>query len=288
MEYSVYDLIQILVKKWYVILLAMCLVGGLSTVTARSSYAQTVKNYEESVSKVIDTGVDTGTLTASYLYDYEMTDLSKYLVEAKRKAAFWESFSEELHGGTREGTMDISELAEEAYAKVTQEAISLLTDTRVLQSAQSAMDAFQYQEPPTIDGQGNVISSVGPLNVSQHLSVELLEGNTVRLTVFGLEEEVSRQILDAYLKNLKEVGRSDYSMEVSLVEGEQSFTPDPVRFTESAAFAQLVMQKPEKAPIMVKTVGTAAVYAFVLSCFLILVVTFVKDSRRKENAAKES
>lgn len=288
MEYSVYDLIRILVKKWYVILLAMCLVGGLSTVTARSSYAQVVKNYEESVSKIIDTGVDTGTLTASYLYDYEMTDLSKYLAEAKRKAAFLVSFSEELYGGTREGTMNISELAEEAYAKVTQEAISLLTDARVLQSAQSAMDAFQYQEPPTIDGQGNIISSVGPLNMSQHLSVELLEGNTVRLTVFGLEEEVSRQILDAYLKNLKEVGRSDYSMEVSLVKRKQSFTPDPVRFTESAAFAKLVMQKPEKAPILAKTVGTAAAYAFVLSCFLILVVTFVKDSRRKENAAKES
>lgn len=288
MEYSVYDLIRILVKKWYVILLAMCLVGGLSTVTARSSYAQTVKNYEESVSKVIDFGVDTGTLTASYLYDYEMTDLSKYLAEAKRKSAFLERFSKELLISTEEQAADFSALAEQAYAKVTQEAISLLTDTRVLQSTQSAMDAFQYQEPPTVNEKGNIISSGEPLNVSQHLSVELLEGNTVRLTVFGLEEEVSRQILDAYLKNLKEVGRSDYSMELSLVEREQSFTPDPVRFTESAAFAQLVMQKPEKAPILAKTVGTAAAYAFVLSCFLILVVTFVKDSRRKENAAKES
>ena len=110
--------------------------------------------------------------------------------------------------------------------------------------------------------------------------MEILPESVVRLTVTGLEETPSRQLLAAYLESLETVGRSDYSITVSMTERENSDVPAPLRLSQSAEFAQTVMAKPEKAPVMIKTVGTAAAFAFVLSCFLILVVTFIKDSRR--------
>ena len=88
MEYTVFELIRILLKRWYVILMTMCFIGGVSIFTAQRSYTQAVQNYEASISETISAGVDTGTLSATYLYDYELTDLTKYLAEAQRKMTF--------------------------------------------------------------------------------------------------------------------------------------------------------------------------------------------------------
>lgn len=289
MEYSVFDLIRILLKKWYIILLAMCVLGGLSVFTARASYAQTVENYEASIAETVSAGVDTGTLTATYLYDYEAEDLTKYLEDARRRAAFYERFAQALGGVSEEdegSLLDVSSLAAAAYSAAAQKAAALLTDAHVLENVQTAMDAYHYVEPPTLNENEEVVVSDELLNISRHLAIESLPENIIRLTVSGLEEGPARQLLEAYLDNVKSVGLSDYSIRISLKEQKNAYVPDPLRLSESAQFAQVVMAKPEKAPILIKTVGTAAAYAFVLACFVILVVTFVKDSRRA--AAKQT
>lgn len=286
MEYSVFDLIRILLRKWYVILLSMCVLGGLSVITARTSYSLAVQSYERSVSETVAAGVDTGTLSATYLYGYELSDLTKYLSEARQKAAFYERFAEELGTGG-ELDIDTTALAEHAYAGVSQEAAALIGDARVLEETQTAMDALHYVEPPVLDEEGEIIESDSPLSVSGHLQVESLSDSVIRVTVFGLEEEPAGKLLNAYLRSLKSVGRSDYSLRVKMTERENVFTLDPLRLSQSAQFAQVVMAKPEMAPILVKNIGTAAAYAFVLSCFVILAVTFVRDSRRAERAKKE-
>lgn len=283
MEYSVFDLIRILLRKWYVILLSMCVLGGLSVITARVSYGLAVRNYEKSVSETVSAGVDTGTLSATYFYGYELSDLTKYLSEARQKAAFYERFAEELGTGG-ELDIDVAAMAELAYAAVSQEAAALPGDARVLEETQTAMDALHYVEPPVLDGEGKIVESSSPLNVSGHLQVESLPDSVIRITVFGLEEESAGNLLTAYLRSLQSVGRSDYSLKVKMTERENVFTLDPLRLSQSAQFAQVVMAKPEIAPIVVKNVGTAAAYAFVLSCFVILAVTFVRDSRRAERA----
>lgn len=286
MEYSVFDLIRILLRKWYVVLISMCVLGGLSVITARTSYGLAVQSYERSVSETVSAGVDTGTLSATYLYGYELSDLTKYLSEARQKAAFYERFAEELGTGG-ELAVDAAALAEHAYAGVSQEAAALIGDARVLEETQTAMDALHYVEPPVLDGEGKIVESDSPLSVSGHLQVESLPDNVIRITVFGLEEQPARKLLAAYLRVLKSVGRSDYSLKVNMTERENVFTLDPLRLSQSAQFAQVVMAKPEMAPILVKNIGTAAAYAFVLSCFVILAVTFVRDSRRTERAKKE-
>ena len=42
MEYSVYDLIRILLRKWYIVLLSMIVVGGASQVISQMSYTYPV------------------------------------------------------------------------------------------------------------------------------------------------------------------------------------------------------------------------------------------------------
>ena len=90
--------------------------------------------------------------------------------------------------------------------------------------------------------------------------------------------------MESYLENLQTVSRTSYCAEITDMEVESSFTPDPVQYTESAQFAQTVMKKPEQRPILVKTVGTAAAYSFVFACFGVLLYTFIKDSRRQAAA----
>ena len=310
MEYSVYDLIRILLKRWYIILLTMCAVGGLSIFTAQTSYNLAVENYEASISETDSADKDTGVLTVTYLYDYELTDLTGYLMDAQRRAAFYEHFTEELDIGEDAGLiaafyqksieeLDVGEdvgsitpfsLARIAYTAAAQGATALLKDTRVLKLTQTAMDASCYSEPPTQDDDDddNIVESDDPLDVSKHLSIENLPGSVVRITVSGLEELVAEDLLDAYLRNVETVGLSDYSITTVWEERESIFIPDPLSLSPSVEFAQVVLAKPEQAPTLTRTVGTAAAFAFVLSCFLILTVTFVKDSRRAGKAGEDA
>ena len=250
MEYSVYDLIRILLRKWYVILISMCALGGLSVITVQTSYDLAVQNYEKAVSETVSVGVDTGTLSATFLYGYELSDSTKNLAETSQKAA------------------------------------ALFTDDRVLKETQTAMDAYHYVEPPVLGSDEKIIESYDPLNIANHFSVVLLPDRVVRITISGLEERPARELLLAYLRVLGSVGNSDYSIQVNMTEQENVFTLDPLRLSQSAKFAQVVMAKPEKAPIAVRNIATTAAYAFVFSCFLILVVTFVRDSRRASKTGR--
>ena len=290
MEYSVYDLIRILLKKWYIILLTMALVSGLSTVTARKSYEKAVADYEQYTSETISAGVETGSLIALYQYSYEVNDLSRYTAPYETKAAFLEKFADSFQSAAygQDEKISVYDLGEQAFSKVSEDFSRLLTDSLVMDRTQDAMTPFQYQEPPTIDANGTILPSAGPLNIYNHLTVDILDAATLRIIVSGLEESVSTQIVAAYLENLQTVGPRDYALDITTEESSVTFYPDAVQFTAAAQFAQTVMQKPAQAPIFVKTVGTAAAYAFVLVCFLILLVTFIKDTHpsKKKNLPK--
>lgn len=47
MEYSIFDLIRILLKKWHVILLGSCLTGGASLILSQWSYQCAIAQYAE-------------------------------------------------------------------------------------------------------------------------------------------------------------------------------------------------------------------------------------------------
>lgn len=281
MEYSVNDLIRILLKKWYVILLAMCLLGGLSTITARRSYARAVAQYEQYTAGTPSAVPETGTSIASYQYDFTVTDLSRYTAQAKTKDAFLQQFfaeyeAEDAAPSERSGAYAA---AEQAYKEAVSDCKELLMNDAVMEKTQAEATQRQLQEPDTVDEDGVLQKSTGALCVADHLSVSQTSSNTFQLKMTGLEDSVAQVLFSSYLRNLQEVGGSTYSMELTLTELSREFTPDPVPPDLSAQFSQTVMQKPQQAPILVKTVGTAMAFAFVLACFLVLLYTFVKDSR---------
>lgn len=284
MEYSVFDLVRALLKKWYVIVLVMALVSGASVFTSRASYEKALADYEAYTTETIPTG-ETGTLTVSVRYDYTVTDISEYVEAAKREADFIQRFSAEAGESTQEKTRSLSELyGHQAYASFQSQLTQLPQDALLLSNVQKDISAYEFLEPPYIDEQGELITPDTPLTVSNHLQVTADGTNGLNLTITGLEEDPARKILESYLENLQTVSRTSYCAEITDMEVESSFTPDPVQYTESAQFAQTVMKKPEQRPILVKTVGTAAAYSFVFACLGVLLYTFIKDSRRQAAA----
>ncbi len=280
MEYSVNDLIRILLKKWYVILLAMCLLGGLSTITARKSYENAVAQYAEYTANTPASVPEVGTCISIYQYGFQVNDLSLYVSRAKNKEAFIQQFMEDYRGSSlnQEETADLYTLAEQAYSEATADCGKLLTDAAVMEKTQQAANESQMQEPASVNEDGDLQES-GPLCVPNYLSLSQTSPNTFQIQVYGLEETVARQLIGYYLENIQTVGRDTYFMELRMTELSQEFIPNPVPMDASVQFSQIVMQAPPQPPVLIKTVGTAMAFAFVLTCFLLLLWTFVKDSR---------
>ena len=97
MEYSVFDLVRALLKKWYVIVLVMALVSGASVFTSRASYEKALADYEAYTTETIPTG-ETGTLTVSVGYDY--STFMAFSTSAIESACPWVfSGSRRIHPG---------------------------------------------------------------------------------------------------------------------------------------------------------------------------------------------
>lgn len=270
MEYSVYDLIRILLKKWYIILITVAVFAGLSSVTAKKSYEAALREYDTYTSELEAVENTAGTLTAVCQYEYHLTDLSKYIEDAERKATFYKAFQSALSAEDAV-PFDTSAYIEQAYQEMQGTAVALLTDTKVMSAVQNDLAGFQPDETD--------------LEISDVLTVECLSANRFRLTVNGLDEDTSVKIAESYLKNLPEVGESDYSLSVEIPECTEDFALTPASLTQRAEFAQEIMERPTAAPILAKTVGTSAVMAFALACFGILLVTFIRDT--KQSSLKE-
>ena len=183
MEYSVFDLVRALLKKWYVIVLVMALVSGASVFTSRASYEKALADYEAYTTETIPTG-ETGTLTVSVRYDYTVTDISEYVEAAKREADFIQRFSAEAGESTQEKTRSLSELyGHQAYASFQSQLTQLPQDALLLSNVQKDISAYEFLEPPYIDEQGELITSDTPLSVSDHLQIDADGANGLNLTI---------------------------------------------------------------------------------------------------------
>lgn len=272
MEYSVYDLIHILLKKWYVILITVLAFAGISTVTAKSSYEAAIRNYEQYTSESDATASD-GSLNAVYQYTYSLTDVSPYVEEAKRQREFYQAFQNELAPGSSSELFDAADYVKSAYQSVKEKAAELLTDSLVLQKVQAAAAAVLPEGADAlVDGDA--------------LQIEVLDSNQFRVTVSGMKENDARAVMDAYLQSVVEVGASAYSLEVNTVLENKEFVAEPAALTDRAQLAQEIMERPSAAPILAKTVGTSAVMAFGLACFGVLLYTFIRDTAPAEKRRK--
>ena len=100
MEYSVYDLIRILLKKWYVILLVMALLGGAAGVFSQRSYQAALADYEDYTSRAAPVNTEVGSYTAVYQCGFTVTDFSRYQGQYAQKNAFINGFYLHKHAAS--------------------------------------------------------------------------------------------------------------------------------------------------------------------------------------------
>lgn len=281
MQYSVRDLVRILLKKWWVIILAMGAVAGLSIESSRLSYEKTMHDYDRITNEVIDTGWETGSLVGEYVYDYQIEDYSEYIYPLLKKENMIKQIAKAISPDTLEAADNSNTLAmaEQVYSEITDNIVASVTDSRVMLKVQEAIDASQYLEPPTIAEWGEIVIHNEKLNVSGHVSLAIVPKDRVfTITVSGVEEPEARQIVDEYLICWTEFCRGSHRIKLDVKERFLKFYPDTLHNTELAKLAKEVMKSPTPPPSVVKTIGTAAAYAFVLTCFAVLLITFVKDT----------
>lgn len=270
MEYSVSDLIRILLKKWYVILLTMLVVSCLALFLSQRSYRTAVAQYEALTTEKAPVLVQLSTLKQSAVLTFTVSDL------------------------TAQSIFDYTEEEQQAFLTML-ENTQLAALEEVCQSMelftamQTRLLSLELQEPPLIDADKKVTPSSGPLVLEDHITAAV-RGSRVTLSISGLEEDTCTAVAEAYWACLAEKMTSAL-VTTTADTRRASFTPDPERFTNSALFMQEVLAEPAPTPPRpVKVAGTAAVFSFVFAGFGVLLYTFVRDTApsKKARGAGES
>lgn len=283
MEYSVYDLIRILLKKWYVILITMAVIGGLSVFLSQRSFAAVQENYEEYTTQTIPAETNVGMYTAVYQCSFQMNSYERYRTLVEQEHRFLWDYTQEATG-SEELTLPedaLYSMAEEAYGYARADFQTLLGNTaEILPQVQTYAEEAGYLEPPILLADGTMDSSQQvPLVVSDHLSVSVDEDGILTITISGLTEEMGVSLIESYVAQVQIMGEDQYDMAITAVEHSSEFTQNHSSYTDDALLSQTVMKEPESAPSAVKAAATGAAFGFVLACFGVLLFTFVRDSR---------
>lgn len=288
MEYSVYDLIRILLKKWYVILLVMALLGGAAGVLSQKSYQTALAEYENYTSRELPVNTETGDLTAVSQCGFTLTDVGYYRQQAASQKAFIDAY---LSDAGKEMPYDrLYQEAEDAFAAASSDFSSLFMSKTVLAEVQAFAAQRDLLEPVTVEADGSVSGEDTPLDVSGHLSADLSKEGLVTVTITGLPEDTCDTLLAAYWQAVEEQGEALYSMQVEHLALTRVYTPRIPSLTEDSILSQTVMQKPERAPIVLNAVCKGAAFGFLFACFGVLLYTFIRDTApaEKRRGSKET
>lgn len=270
MEYTVSDLLKIMLRRWYVILLSMIALAAIALFTSRASYDQVVEDYERYTNETKPVSVEVGTLTVTVPYQCDIADYDVLLHQNDAMAAFYEKYTKQLPEDVfdTDKKLDPSSYALNAYSQISISFSALIADSAVSAEV-NAM--YAGQEEPLQPGTA--------LTVFNHFSVSTPSADMLQIIISDLPEETAEAALHTYLRALSDAADT-YNLVVTLDEPEVDYTAAPLEYTERALFAQMTMKAPEAPPSTVRTVGMAMIFGFVFSCFGILLVTFIKDSKR--------
>lgn len=288
MEYSVKDLFCILLRRWYIVVLSMCIVGGLSIVSAKISYQQALNNYNAYTAESEQVEQAYGTTTAEYQYKCTASDISYYQLQANERDAFVQNYITTLPEGSysMDGKPNAYREALSAYEKFQENKQLLPVDKQVMQQLQDLVDSKRI---PISMGTGDAHND--EFVVADHFYVTQPVINLLSITVSGVNEASAASLINAYLDTLKEVGKNVYLLTVSTEKAAETYMPtslsDPDKAT-ATEFSKTVMAEPTPVKVGIRTIGTAAILAFLLSCFCILIHAFIKDSNANEHLLKNA
>lgn len=270
MEYSVSDLIRILLKKWYVILLTMLAVSCMALFLSQRSYRTAVAQYEALTTEKAPVLVQLGTLEQSAVLTFTVSDLT----------------SQSIFDYTEEEQQAFLTMLENTQLAALEE---ICQSAELFAAMQTCLLPLNLQEPPFIDADKKVTPSSGPLVLENHMT-SAVRSSQVTLSVSGLEEDACAAVAEAYWACLAEQLTS-VLITTTADASRAAFTPDPERFTNDALLMQEVMAEPAPTPPRpVKVAGTAAAYSFVFACFGVLLYTFIRDTApaEKHRGSKET
>lgn len=288
MEYSVYDLIRTLLKKWYVILITMILIGGISIFLSQRSFSAVQESYEEFTTQTIPAETNTGTHTAVYQCSFQMNSYQHYRTLVEQSHRFLYDYILETTGSDDLSFPEdaLYSMAEEAYGYAYADFQTLLgNSTEIFPEVQAYAEKTGFLEPPVLLADGTMDpSQQGLLVVSNHLAVSVEANGLLSLTATGLTEEMGAALIKNYIAQVQIMGADQYDMAITAVEQTNEFTPNRSSYTDDAILSQTVMQEPESAPSVVKAAATGAAFGFVLACFGVLLFTFIRDTRMHAEA----
>lgn len=264
MEYSVFDLMKILLKKWYVILLAVCAVAVASWFLSQESYELALKQYEEYTSQLEEMPDGAGVLTAQYQFAVD-TDNDTFLLALAERYADQDGLS----------INSVEQLAEFALVSVEPRLERLIKDPTLIDKIQTNYALAK----------GVLASDPSVPVMSEHLVLKYDGYACYTATISGLAEADALEVLMHCSLVLNQLCDSPV-MKIYVHQLEKNFELLDPEFTDSAELSQTIMKEPVQKPSRVRTIGMAVIVSFVLTCICILCVTFVVESRRlnKKNA----
>lgn len=281
MEYSVKDLVKILLKKWYFILLIVAVTVTASYFLAQRSYQQAVADYQNYTTAVQSTEAKTGTLTVAY--SIRAKTESENFIQVYTNFLVHHNFSDS------EATLTMDDIADLAIQSLEPHLEATLTDKDILETAEIPVNNVSFTNQTKVTTPGT-----GTPPATKPFEICYLGNGRFHITLTGVTESDGQQTLQTYIKELTQT-LSTPALEYQIDKISYVFNADKPVLTDSAKLAQLVMNKPSQtaaqASAVLKRMCIAAVFSFALACIIILVVTFIRDAaetEKKEKAAQEN
>ncbi len=247
MEYNVLYLVKALLKKWYVILLAMGVIIVAAVGLSKVSYKKAVADYQQSMAIVQSENKKVMLATEfSYQLDEAALNLLSDYVQALAPA----NYSKE-------------ELLSAAKASFNAKLADALNDKGVLTEV---AEKYELSEE----------------DLSKHLkvvSIASLDKDSFGVYVYEMNEAQANEMKDCYINALqKKLQNVFFSFEIEQKSSQLTVTDEEVQFVNA------VMEEPAP-PSLVRTVITAALYGFAFACIGVLVYIFVKENKKNNKEA---
>lgn len=280
MEYSVKDLVKILLKKWYIILLVVGITVAASYFLSDHSYKQATVDYNSYTTAVQTTQAKTGTLTVAYSIRPQTNN--ENFIQA------YTNFLVHHNHTDSDETPTMDEIADFALLSLEPHMESLMLNKDILATANIPAANISYSNQTNVTTPGT--ASPPPV---KPIEVRYLGGGVFHITLTSVVEADAQQTLQIYIKELTQT-ISTPTLPYQIDKISYVFNPDKPVLTDSAELAQLVMTNPANSnaahmqkSAIIKQLCIAGIFSFAFACIFILIITFIRDSAASDKKKAE-
>ena len=285
-EYTVLDVVKILIKKWYIILLIALIMGGISLPIVNSYYYQSLENYENNTSYEFLLEQTKQKLYAQANEKEEMVEISDIDLESlgMQQANYYYKTSINSPNNSEEGNYDF--LLMDNFKQIFRSDDFLIP---VYNSIANVYTGGEYEifknSVSTRYHIGSNLFIVTIDNINQE-SVNILKNNALEkeLNTAGslLEKNLSFSLEKLNYGIKAEKANEDFflaSLVSDLANEALIESIDAIELAnEKLAYNKVILKEPQKKGSLISTIGSASVAGIIIGCFIVLVVDYFKFS----------